>query len=115
MFGEGDVQGDVHPDDSAMDRSPNTRRPGASMLSIGRLGTTGGAEYYLDKVANNVDDYYLGGVKRRGSGSERPPNGSGSSGEVDADALRNLLAGKSATGDDLGAQAVPRNDVPATT
>ena len=30
------------------------------MLSIGRLGTTGGAEYYLDKVANNVDDYYLG-------------------------------------------------------
>jgi len=30
------------------------------MLSIGRLGTSGGANYYLDKVANNVDDYYLG-------------------------------------------------------
>jgi hypothetical protein len=30
------------------------------MLSIGRLGTTGGADYYLDKVANSVDDYYLG-------------------------------------------------------
>ena len=30
------------------------------MLSIGRLGATGGADYYLDKVANNVDDYYLG-------------------------------------------------------
>ena len=30
------------------------------MLSIGRLGASGGADYYLDKVANNVDDYYLG-------------------------------------------------------
>ncbi len=30
------------------------------MLSIGRLGITGGANYYLDKVANSVDDYYLG-------------------------------------------------------
>ena len=30
------------------------------MLSIGRLGVTSGVEYYLDKVANNVDDYYLG-------------------------------------------------------
>ena len=30
------------------------------MLSIGRLGSSGGAEYYLDKIANNVDDYYLG-------------------------------------------------------
>jgi hypothetical protein len=30
------------------------------MLSIGRLGTTGGANYYLDKVANSVDDYHLG-------------------------------------------------------
>ena len=30
------------------------------MLSIGRLGIAGGAEYYLEKVANNVDDYYLG-------------------------------------------------------
>ena len=30
------------------------------MLSIGKLGAAGGAEYYLDKVANSVDDYYLG-------------------------------------------------------
>ena len=30
------------------------------MLSIGKLGACGGAEYYLDKVANSVDDYYLG-------------------------------------------------------
>ena len=30
------------------------------MLSIGRLGVASGAEYYLDKVANNVDDYYRG-------------------------------------------------------
>jgi len=47
------------------------------MLSIGRLGTTGGAEYYLDKVANNVDDYYLVGAKPRGNGSERRPKGWG--------------------------------------
>jgi hypothetical protein len=43
-----------------MDRSPTPRPDDPSMLSIGRLGTTGGAEYYLDKVANSVDDYYLG-------------------------------------------------------
>ena len=48
------------------------------MLSIGRLGTTGGAEFSLDKVANNVDDYYLGAVKRPASGSVRHRNGSGS-------------------------------------
>ena len=30
------------------------------MLSIGKLGVAGGAEYYLDKMANSVDDYYLG-------------------------------------------------------
>ncbi len=31
------------------------------MLSIGRLGVASGAEYYLDKVANSVDDYYYRG------------------------------------------------------
>ena len=30
------------------------------MLSIGRLGVATGAEYYLETVANSVDDYYLG-------------------------------------------------------
>jgi hypothetical protein len=32
----------------------------AAVLSIGRLGVASGADYYLDHVANSVDDYYLG-------------------------------------------------------
>ncbi len=74
------------------------------MLSIGRLGTTGGAEYYLDKVANNVDDYYLGRGEAPGQWIGATSERFGLAGEVDADALRNLLAGKSATGADLGAR-----------
>ncbi len=74
------------------------------MLSIGRLGISGGAEYYLDKVANNVDDYYLGRGEAPGQWMGSTAQSLGLSGEVDADMLRNLLAGKSAVGDDLGAR-----------
>ncbi len=46
-------------DDRGMDRSGH-HVANAHMLSIGKLGVAGGADYYLDKVANSVDDYYLG-------------------------------------------------------
>ncbi len=74
------------------------------MLSIGRLGTTGGAEYYLDKVANSVDDYYLGRGEAPGQWIGSTAQSLGLIGRVDAEGLRNLLVGKSALGDDLGAR-----------
>jgi len=74
------------------------------MLSIGRLGISGGAEYYLDKVANNVDDYYLGHGEAPGQWIGSTAHSLGLSGQVDASMLRNLLAGTSAVGDDLGAR-----------
>jgi conjugative relaxase-like TrwC/TraI family protein len=74
------------------------------MLSIGRLGTTGGAEYYLDKVANNVDDYYLGRGEAPGQWIGATSERLGLVGQVGPEALRNLLAGKSPSGDDLGAR-----------
>ena len=74
------------------------------MLSIGRLGSSGGADYYLDKVANNVDDYYLGRGEAPGRWIGATSTQLGLVGQVDAEALRNLLAGKSASGDQLGAR-----------
>ena len=41
----------------------------AAVLSIGRLGVASGADYYLDHVANSVDDYYLGRARPPDSGS----------------------------------------------
>jgi conjugative relaxase-like TrwC/TraI family protein len=77
------------------------------MLSIGRLGTTGGADYYLDKVANNVDDYYLGRGEAPGQWIGATAERLGLAGQIDADMLRNLLAGTSATGESLGMQLRP--------
>jgi len=77
------------------------------MLSKGRLGTAGGAEYYLDKVANNVDDYYLGRGEAPGQWIGATSAQFGLAGQVDAQALRNLLAGTSATGESLGMQLRP--------
>ncbi len=74
------------------------------MLSIGRLGVTSGAEYYLDTVANNVDDYYLGRGEAPGHWIGRTAEQLGLVGQVDADSLRNLLAGLSAAGEPLGAR-----------
>jgi hypothetical protein len=62
------------------------------MLSIGRLGSSGGADYYLDKVANNVDDYYLGRGEAPGRWIGATPTQLGLVGQVDAQAPRNLLA-----------------------
>jgi conjugative relaxase-like TrwC/TraI family protein len=72
------------------------------MLSIGRLGVNGGADYYLDKVANNVDDYYLGRGEAPGQWIGSASEQFGLSGQVDPDSLRNLLAGLSADGQSLG-------------
>ena len=77
------------------------------MLSIGRLGASGGAEYYLDKVANNVDDYYLGRGEAPGQWIGATAEGLGLVGQVEAEALRNLLAGTSAQGETLGLQVQP--------
>jgi len=74
------------------------------MLSIGRLGVTSGAEYYLDKVANNVDDYYLGRGEAPGQWIGATAERLGLVGQVDAESLRNLLAGLSAAGEPLGAR-----------
>jgi len=74
------------------------------MLSIGRLGASGGADYYLDKVANSVDDYYLGRGEAPGQWIGSTAHSLGLSGQVEAEELRNLLAGKSANGDNLGAR-----------
>ena len=77
------------------------------MLSIGRLGASGGADYYLDKVANNVDDYYLGRGEAPGQWIGAAAEGLGLVGQVEAEALRNLLAGNSAHGQALGLQIQP--------
>ena len=74
------------------------------MLSIGRLGATGGADYYLDKVANSVDDYYLGRGEASGQWCGMTAEQLGLVGQVDTEALRNLLAGLSVSGDNLGAR-----------
>ncbi len=78
-----------------------------AMLSIGRLGATGGADYYLDKVANNVDDYYFGRGEAPGQWIGPAAEELGLSGQVEAEALRNLLAGTSAQGEALGLQVQP--------
>ena len=74
------------------------------MLSIGRLGVATGAEYYLETVANSVDDYYLGHGEAPGRWIGATAEQLGLRGEVNADQLRNLLAGFSPEGDPLGIQ-----------
>ncbi len=77
------------------------------MLSIGKLGVAGGADYYLDKVANSVDDYYLGRGEAPGQWVGQTAAVLGLVGQVDPGDLRNLLAGRSADGETLGAQVQP--------
>ena len=78
------------------------------MLSIGKLGVAGGAEYYLDKVANSVDDYYLGRGEAPGQWVGKAAAALGLVGQVDPEELRHLLAGWSAGGETLGVQVQPR-------
>jgi conjugative relaxase-like TrwC/TraI family protein len=77
------------------------------MLSIGRLGVATGAEYYLETVANSVDDYYLGHGEAPGRWIGATAEQLELTGEVDADQLRNLLAGFSPQGDPLGSRLRP--------
>jgi conjugative relaxase-like TrwC/TraI family protein len=77
------------------------------MLSIGKLGAAGGAEYYLDKMANSVDDYYLGRGEAPGQWVGKAAAGLGLVGQVDPEDLRNLLAGRSLDGEALGVQVQP--------
>ena len=77
------------------------------MLSIGRLGASGGADYYLEKVANNVDDYYLGRGEAPGRWIGATAEQLGLVGQVKVEALRNLLTGTSAEGEALGLQVQP--------
>lgn len=74
----------------------------ASMFSIGRLGVTSGADYYLERVANSVDDYYLGHGEAPGQWIGATSASLGLTEEVDPAALRNLLDGRAADGTDLG-------------
>ena len=77
------------------------------MLSIGKLGVAGGADYYLDKMANSVDDYYLGRGEAPGQWVGQTAAALGLVGQVDPGDLRNLLVGKSADGETLGLQVQP--------
>ena len=72
------------------------------VLSIGRLGVASGADYYLDTVANSVDDYYLGRGEAPGQWIGATSADLGLTGVVDPVALRNLLDGRGADGEDLG-------------
>jgi hypothetical protein len=79
-------------------RAPRT----GTVLSIGRLGVASGADYYLANVANSVDDYYLGKGEAPGRWIGATSANLGLSGVVDPVALRNLLDGRGADGEDLG-------------
>ena len=96
-----------------MDRS-RSHLTTVPMLSIGQARCTGGAEYYLDKVANSVDDYYLGRGEAPGQWIGSTAEQLGLIGQVDAEALRNLLAGRSAAARP-SVSGVRRSGVPATT
>ena len=58
-------------------------------------------------MANNVDDYYLGRGEAPGRWIGAAAEGLGLVGQVEAEALRNLLAGSSAQGEALGLQVQP--------
>jgi len=74
----------------------------APVFSIGRLGVAGGADYYLERVANSVDDYYLGHGEAPGQWIGATSASLGLTGEVHPAALRNLLDGRGGDGTDLG-------------
>jgi ribosomal protein L32 len=73
-----------------------------AVLSIGRLGVASGADYYLDHVANSVDDYYLGRGEAPGQWIGATSAGLRLTGMVDPVVLRNLLDGRGGAGEDLG-------------
>lgn len=75
------------------------------MLSVAVLGGARGADYYLNKVARGVEDYYLGAGEAPGHWLGAAKHRVGLTGQVHADALRTLLDGRDpATCADLLAQ-----------
>src|SRR5271157_6596884 len=72
------------------------------VLSIGRLGVASGADYYLESIANSVDDYYLGRGEGPGQWIGATSAALGLSGMVDAVVLRRLLDGRGPAEENLG-------------
>lgn len=71
------------------------------MLTIWKLGV-GGEDYYLDKIAKGVEDYYSGDGELPGRWMGRGAGRLGLAGEVGPDELRSLMAGiNPRTGDRL--------------
>ena len=62
------------------------------MLSIGKLGR-GQENYYLATVAKGIEDYYTGSGEAPGEWTGAAAARLGLSGEVDAEALRQILGG----------------------
>ena len=65
---------------------------GPPVLNIGRLAA-GGEGYYLDSVATGVEDYYTGDGEAPGHWLTEAAAGLGLTGVVDAEALRQVMAG----------------------
>lgn len=71
------------------------------MLTIGKLGH-GQADYYLQAVAQGIEDYYSGAGEAPGRWTGTASNQLGASGEVDRDELYRALGGRSpVTGEQL--------------
>lgn len=74
------------------------------MLSIARLGSRLGADYYLSRVATSLDGYYLGQGEAPGRWIGRGTADLGLAGTVEGDDFRAVLAGvHPRTGDELAA------------
>lgn len=72
------------------------------MMGVGKVGG-GGGNYYVEAVAEGVDEYYRGIGEAPGQWAGRAAGGLGLEGEVDAEALRALWAGRHpVTGEKLG-------------
>ena len=67
------------------------------MLNIGKLAGEGSAQYYLDKVARGVEDYYLHAGEAPGMWHGSAAVALGLAGEVAADDLMALLHGEDPT------------------
>src|SRR4051812_35629473 len=75
-----------------------------SVLSIGKLGH-GQASYYLESVAQGVEDYYSGGGEAHGRWVGSASGELGIGGKVEGDALHAVLDGvRPRTGDPLAAR-----------
>ncbi len=63
------------------------------MLGIGKLGV-GQVDYYVDAVANGVEDYYTGAGEAPGEWMGRGATRLGLAGQVAAEDLRTILGGE---------------------